>query len=133
MIEPARIQVRFADLDLMGHVNNSVYLTYFEYARVHYFNEVLGKNWDWNKMGCLVARNEINYHKAVLLNEVPEVVVYLDEIGTRSFTISYITTVNGEVTTTGKTVLVCFDPRTQKSVEVTPEWREALNKLEKSK
>lgn len=133
MIEPARIQVRFADLDIMGHVNNSVYLSYFEYARVHYFNKVLGDKWDWKKFGCLVARNEINYHREVVLNQTPEIVVYLDEIGTRSFTISYITTVNGEVTTTGKTVMVCFDPVLHSTVEVTPEWRAALEKLEKSK
>ena len=51
MISPATIQVRFADLDVMGHVNNSVYLSYFEMTRVHYFKELVGANWDWRNEG----------------------------------------------------------------------------------
>lgn len=50
MIKPVEIQVRFADLDVMGHVNNSVYLSYFEMARVHYFGELLGYNWIGKRM-----------------------------------------------------------------------------------
>ena len=42
MIEPVQIQIRFADIDAMGHVNNAVYLSYFEFTRVHYFSELLG-------------------------------------------------------------------------------------------
>ena len=46
MIEPAKIQIRYSDIDLMGHVNNAVYLNYFEYTRVYYLDQLLGKNWD---------------------------------------------------------------------------------------
>ena len=38
-IKPAEIQVRFADIDVLGHVNNAIYLSYFEMTSVHYFNE----------------------------------------------------------------------------------------------
>lgn len=129
MITPAKIQVRFADLDTMGHVNNSVYLTYFEYARVHYFNELLGLGWDWKKFGVLVAKNEVSYLKPVLLNDVPHVEVLLESIGTKSFTLAYEITVNGELTTTGKSVMVCFDVTKQSSVEISQEWKDALEKL----
>ena len=61
MISPAQIQIRFADIDVMGHVNNAVYLSYFEMARVHYFKQILGEEWDWNSDGILLARNEIDY------------------------------------------------------------------------
>lgn len=131
MITPAKIQVRYADLDTMGHVNNSVYLSYFEYARVHYFNELLGLGWDWKKIGVLVARNEINYLKPVLLNDVPHVEIVLDSIGTKSFSLAYEIRVNGELTTTGKSVMVCFDISKQATTEISEEWKEALNKLRK--
>ena len=36
------IEVRFADTDAMGHVNNAVYLSYFEMARAGYYHEVTG-------------------------------------------------------------------------------------------
>jgi acyl-CoA thioester hydrolase len=58
MIQPAKIQVRFADIDVMGHVNNAVYLSYFEMTRVHYFQELLGLTWDWKAHGVLLVRNE---------------------------------------------------------------------------
>jgi len=37
MIDPFKVQIRFADIDVMGHVNNAVYLSYFEMAPGHYF------------------------------------------------------------------------------------------------
>jgi acyl-CoA thioester hydrolase len=44
MIEPAKIQVRLTDIDILGHVNNAIYLSYFEMTRIHYFNELVGYN-----------------------------------------------------------------------------------------
>lgn len=131
MIQPVQIQVRFADLDMMGHVNNSVYLSYFEYARVQYFNEILGKYWDFNKFGCVVVKNEINYLKSILLNDTPVVTCFLEEIGSKSFTIGYEMKVNDVIVTTGRTVLVCFDIQSQKAIEVSQDWKDALDRLEK--
>ena len=37
------IDVRFADTDAMGHVNNAVYLTYCEMARIRYWTDVTGE------------------------------------------------------------------------------------------
>ncbi len=33
------VKVRFSDLDPYGHVNHSLYLTYFELGRAHYLEE----------------------------------------------------------------------------------------------
>jgi acyl-CoA thioester hydrolase len=71
MIKPAKIQVRFSDIDVMGHVNNAVYLSYFEMTRVHYFRELLGLEWDWKSHGILLVRNEIDYIKPILIQHVP--------------------------------------------------------------
>ena len=68
MIAPAKIQVRFSDLDVLGHVNNTIYLSYFEMARVHYFKELLGEGWDWNKFGIVLAKNEVEYFKYIAIN-----------------------------------------------------------------
>jgi len=34
------VQIRFRDLDPLAHVNNTVYFTYFEEARIYYFNQL---------------------------------------------------------------------------------------------
>jgi acyl-CoA thioester hydrolase len=75
-IEPAKIQVRFSDCDMMGHVNNAVYLSYFEMARIYYFGILLAKDRDWKKEGVLLRKNEVEYLKPVLLHEVPEISVF---------------------------------------------------------
>ena len=42
------IQIRFKDLDMLGHVNNANYFTYAEYARLKYFDHVVGEDKDWH-------------------------------------------------------------------------------------
>lgn len=39
------VQIRYTDLDLQGHVNNSVYLNFFDLAKIDYFNRVKGATW----------------------------------------------------------------------------------------
>ncbi len=38
----SKIEVQFRDCDPLGHVNNAVYVTYFEIARVAYCRDALG-------------------------------------------------------------------------------------------
>jgi acyl-CoA thioester hydrolase len=130
-IEPAKIQVRFSDCDMMGHVNNAVYLSYFEMARIYYFGMLLAKDRDWKKEGVLLRKNEVEYLKPVLLHDVPEISVFLDYIGTKSFAVAYELKVNGDLRTIGKSVLVCFNSIENKTFEVSAELRSALGKIRK--
>ncbi|MCF8408071.1 MAG: acyl-CoA thioesterase [Crocinitomicaceae bacterium] len=129
MISPATIQVRFADLDVMGHVNNSVYLSYFEMTRVHYFKELVGANWDWRKEGVLLVRNEIDYVKPILLNDVPQIHMTLEKIGEKSISLLYEIKINEEVYTKGRSVLVCFNADEGKTIPVPVAMAEALRRL----
>jgi acyl-CoA thioester hydrolase len=129
MISPAKIQVRFADLDVMGHVNNSVYLSYFEMTRVHYFKELVGSNWNWRKEGVLLVRNEIDYLKPILLNDEPEIHMFLEKIGEKSISLLYEIKVNGEIHTKGKSVLVCFNAEEGKTIPVPVTMADALKRL----
>jgi len=131
MIQPARIHVRFSDLDVLGHVNNSIYLSYFEIARVHYFAELLGTEWDWKNNGVILVKNEVEYHKPILLHDTPMVHVYKEHIGEKSFTLSYEIRVNGDLHTTGKSVMVCFDSSKNATIPIDPVMKEALNQLER--
>ncbi len=131
MNQGIKIQVRFSDIDVMGHVNNAVYLSYFEYARVQYFARLLGTTWDWNKNGVLLVRNEVDYLRPVLLTDVPEIFIYVDAIGAKSFTLSYEVKVKDVLVTTGKSVMVSFDSTKNVSIEVPAEMRELLIAMKK--
>lgn len=120
-------EIRFNDVDLAGHVHNAVYLVYFEQARITWFDEVIGP-WDWSARGLVVARNEIDYKQMVRLRDDLATDVWLESVGTKSFTLAYRTykTVDGEQIdcATGKSVLVCIDYKTGETMVIPDEWRE---------
>jgi len=130
MIQPAEIQVRFRDCDLMGHVNNAVYLSYFEQARMHYFEQLIGVDWDYQKNGILLVKNEVTYLKPVFLNDLPKITLHLIELGNKSITLGYKLFVKDELRSTGSSKLVCFDFHSKKTVHVYPEMIEAFKNLE---
>ena len=128
-IKPAEIQVRFADIDVLGHVNNAIYLSYFEMTRVHYFNELLGESWDWKKNGVLLVRNELDYFAPILLDHQPQIFMHLIEIGTKSFKLGYEVYVGDILHTTGCSVMVCYNAVTNSTINVPHEMKIALNIL----
>lgn len=129
MIPPAKIQVRFSDLDVLGHVNNTIYFSYFEMTRVHYFQQLLGKQWDWKKFGVVLVRNEIDYKRSVLLYDEPEIYMFTEFVGSKSFGLKYELKVNNEIYATGKSVMVCFDGTTQSTIPVPETMRTSLEEL----
>lgn len=126
MIAPARIHVRFSDLDVMGHVNNSIYLSYFEIARVHYFAQLMGTEWNWRTAGVVLAKNEVEYIKPILLHHEPHVSVFTERVGSKSFTLSYEIRVEGEIHAKGGSVLVCFDSDKGETILIPEVMKEAL-------
>jgi acyl-CoA thioester hydrolase len=130
MITSYKLQVRFSDCDMLQHVNNAVYLSYFEEARIHYFRQLVGIHWDWNKTGILLRKNELEYIKPVFLHDPVEIAVYLKHLGDKSFTLAYEVLVNGEVRTTGTSALVCFDNTIKQSIKIPELMRKGLERLD---
>lgn len=126
---PARIQVRLTDIDILGHVNNAIYLSYFEMTRIHYFNQLVGPDWDWMENGVVLVHNEVNYHLPIFLYDAPEIHMYCTQIGNKSFTLSYEVFVQDQLKTTGKSTLVGFNSNKQQSIEIPEAMRTALLKL----
>jgi len=131
MIKPAVIQIRYADLDALGHVNNANYLSYFEIARVYYFEELLGKDWDWVHEGFILAKTQVEFLKSLQLKDCPTVTIVTEEIGNKSFVLSYEIKVHEEIYAKGDSTLVCFDSASNETISIPPVMMEALLKLKK--
>jgi acyl-CoA thioester hydrolase len=129
MMTPARIHVRFSDLDILGHVNNSVYLSYFEIARVHYFGELLGTSWDWKTFTVVLVKNEIEYLKPIHLHDEVFVHMHASHIGEKSFTVEYKVTVNEVLHSRGSSVLVAWDAKSNRTMPIHPSMKNALEQL----
>ncbi len=132
-IEPVKIQIRYADLDALGHVNNSNYLTYFEIARVHYFNELLGKDWDWRNEGMILANSSLEFLKPLLIQHEAEVKISTLSVGTKSFELYYKISVDDVVFCSGKSVIVAFNSVRNETIPIPSVMREGLLRLQRSK
>jgi acyl-CoA thioester hydrolase len=125
------IPIRFADIDAFGHVNNAIYLTYFEIARSTYWDEVI--EWDWNEVGIIIRRSVVDYLKPIILTDEIYTYVKTSRIGTSSFDLDYIIVriVDGkeEVCTTGQTLCVTFDYKTNKPVPIPVFQRQKMEEL----
>jgi acyl-CoA thioester hydrolase len=119
-------QVRFRDLDPMGHVNNAVFLTYLEQARIAFFEE-LGVPIGLHDMNMIVARVEIDFRAPVRLGEEVEITVRATRFGTKSFDLAYELTVEGEIAAEAKSVQVAYDYGRREPVPLPDEWREKLS------
>lgn len=125
------IQVRWGDLDAMGHVNNATYLTYLEQARVTYFGE-LGL-WDGSGggLGLIMARAEIDYKLPIRGRDSIAVFTRCTRLGTRSFdTAQLIARVHSDhslvTVAEARIVIVVYDYGTGQSAPIPDAWRAKL-------
>jgi acyl-CoA thioester hydrolase len=116
-----RERVRFRDVDSMGHMNNAVYATFLEQARIAFLRP---RGADQSTM--ILARLEIDFRKQVGTGDTVEIEVRPGGIGTKSFELEYTMRVADDVVAEARTVLVAYDYATARSVEVPSGLREAL-------
>jgi acyl-CoA thioester hydrolase len=123
------IEVRFSDLDAMGHVNNAVVVSYMEQARYQWWRSFLGGR-KFQEEGFLIARAEVDYRMPILLGDEVSVELHCTRVGNSSFELSYRITkgLGGELFVEGKTVQVMLDFATQRPkslASATRDWLEA--------
>jgi acyl-CoA thioester hydrolase len=82
------VETRFADFDMMGHVNNSVYFSYMEIGRVKYWKQAI--HWDWKKTGVVVGKASITYILPVFVEDSIQMYVRTSRIGNSSFDLEYL-------------------------------------------
>ncbi len=128
------VQVRWGDLDALGHVNNAVYLTYIEQARITYMNDQ--QMWDGSDsgLGVIMARVALDYKLPLIATDEVHVFSRCARLGNRSFEIEQqiIRLRDGQqaVSAQGSTVGVAYDYRVNQSVPVPAAWRERIKAYE---
>ena len=102
-------QVRFGEIDMLQHVNNAVYLRWFENLRVRYMLE-RGIWRAGNTQPKVVVRNtSLHFRAEIKLGDDYILTARTVSMGSTSFTMEQAVWSNGKLTTTGDAVLVCVD------------------------
>ena len=113
-----RERVRFRDVDSFGHVNNAVYSTYLEQARL----DALG-----GLGSVILARVEIDFRAEVNVGEEVEVRSRCTRIGTKSVELEHEILANGRLAAEAKSVLVGFDYERRVSAPIPDQLKERLS------
>lgn len=126
------IQLRFNDFDALGHVNNSVYFSFFDLGKTAYFNEVMPEVSISSEVGVVIGHIEVSFLLPVYPGENVAVETSVVEIGNKSFKLlqHLIDVDSNEVKCICHTVMVCFDAKTKTSHLISVEWRKAMADFE---
>lgn len=125
------VEVRFADIDMFGHVNNATYLTYIESARVAYYTAATGLR-DPLAFNMTVARAEIDFLKPVFYGQTVRVYTRAGRIGNKSWTLEHELrdAISGELLARGTTVNVYYNHESGKSAPIPADVVEKLEQFE---
>ena len=114
------IDVRFRDLDAMGHVNNAVFFTYFEEGRLAFFTSNSPEK-KFPGFDFILAHISCDYLKPVTIDDRLMLQIRVGKIGGKSFTFDYTVldrSETGAIYATGKSVQVCYDYEKQETMPV---------------
>ena len=125
-----KIEIRFSDIDMAGHVHNGKYLCFFEQGRMDFLSKLTGQNWNWRKKGLILGRNEVDYLVPIYLKDKVYVNTTCDHVGNKSFTLSYqvVKIIDNKeiICTKGRSILICMDYEINDSVPIFESWKNNL-------
>lgn len=122
-----RVDVRFRDLDVLGHVNHVVYLTYVEHVRTEYFWDVLGITVpSGNAAAFVIETVHCEYKQPIAWGEKIDVGWRICRLGRSSVEYLFELRRGETLVATGSGVMVNADPLLGKSVPIPDVWREGL-------
>jgi acyl-CoA thioester hydrolase len=134
------VEVRLADTDAMGHVNNANYLTYVEIARVAYYEQVTGNalpiGTHGAEEGMILAEIRMTYRSPAFYGETLTVESRVDRIGRTSFAMVHRVTAPASrygparLIATSDSTLVSYDYTDERPIPVPDEWRAAMEAFE---
>lgn len=128
------LQMRWSDMDPLGHANNAIYVTYFEIGRGRYMVEAC-PDWNWTKDMFLIANVNVNFITELkLTSKDTRVHIKTGKIGTKSFVLEYVISSENEderiIHATGSTTQIMFDMMSRKTIEVQNWVRESLSSFD---
>lgn len=125
------VQIRFNDIDMFGHLNNTVYFEYADLAKMLYFNQFTDGRFTPDNIGLVVANVNATFYHPTHIDDTVTVLTAVLSIGESSLALEQrIVDDTGQVKCIVSTIMVSFDPNTEKSAPVTDEWRSKISTYE---
>ena len=132
------VEVRYADIDAQGHLNNAKFITFMEHARFKYIERVgLWRLADgFENLGQIIASVSCDYKRPVTLGQVVVVQARMVRLGTKSMEMEFRFTVDASdggdrvEVALGHSVQVAHDFKAEQSRPIPAHWRELIGQFE---
>lgn len=132
MIKTA-IQIRFADMDMLGHGNNVALYHYYDLGTRDYFKRVMFFS-ESQRRDQLIAKVKAtaNFFAPIHLDDTIEVHTFVVHIGNRSLTFyqEIVDVTSGKVKSTCESVFAGYDIPNEASCDIDPHWKELIKEHE---
>ena len=130
MIHETKLRVRYAEIDAQGHVNNAVYLSYFEVGRVEWLRAagLSYRELEAQGYGIVVVEVLAHYRRAAFFDDELTLRTELADLSRASMRFEYVVSRDGELLVTGYTRHACVDLATGKPIRVPEEVLAAARK-----
>jgi len=122
------LAARYADYDTKGHVNNAVYLTYFEEARAAAWVDGCGGSADFP---FILAEATVKYVSEAMIGQALDIEIHTAEIRTKAWVWSYIIRDQSDqrIVAEGRTVQVMYDYERHVTMPIPEDLRARLAAL----
>ncbi|HTI50684.1 MAG TPA: thioesterase family protein [Planctomycetaceae bacterium] len=125
--------IQWGDQDAFAHVNNTVYLRWFESARIAYGAKVgLAQSFEARQIGPILAAISCNYRRQLIYPDTVYIGARITKVGRTSMVMEHrvVSESLRTVAAEGDSTLVMFDYGAQKPVPVSSTVRAMIAQLE---
>ena len=126
------VQLRFNDIDMLGHLNNNSYFQIFDLGKNNYFSRVKEGYVQWSRPPLMIVNLNCNFLAQTRITEPVAVETQTVALGEKSVTMmqQIINSSTGEVKCVCQSVLVYYDHEAETAAPIPQEWRDALSAFE---
>ena len=124
------LQLRFNDIDVLGHVNNNAQLALFDVGKTEFYNALRGQLADWSRVEAVIVNINCTFMEQIRFTDPMEVRTRVKKIGEKSFTLQQIlrNTETGRICSMCESVMVSVDYATKASKPIPENIAEGLRK-----
>ena len=123
------LQLRFNDVDIMGHVNNAVIMEFFDYGKMKYFDNA-GVYVEKESVTLVIVHYEVDFVGQILRGDMPEVWTKVVRFGNKSLEVLQYIVCNGEPKAICKTVMSGYNREKQTSETIPERIKETIRNYE---
>jgi acyl-CoA thioester hydrolase len=129
-----RVKVRFSDLDVIGHLNNSIYQTYLEESRIAYFQDVFNHDKNIYNFNVVVSKIVIDFVKPIEYGDEIYVYTRLLNFNLKTHEVNNIIVrkkeERAEIVAKSQTIMAAYDYKTRSTIEFPQEYYDIVKKFE---